>query len=55
MISLTEQWKKHQPSVKIEENNIIINIGREIEHPMQEAHLIENIDIFYFKWMQITK
>jgi len=48
MISLTEQWKKHQPLVKIEDENIIISIGREIEHPMQEVHLIETIDILQY-------
>ncbi len=47
-ISLTEQWKKHQPLVKIENEKIIINIGREISHPMQEVHLIENIDILQY-------
>ena len=48
MISLTEQWKKHQPLVKIEDDKIIISIGREIEHPMQEVHLIENVDILMY-------
>jgi len=48
MISLTEQWKKHQPLVKIVDDNIIISIGREIEHPMQEVHLIETIDILQY-------
>ena len=48
MISLTEQWKKHQPLVRVEEDNIIINIGREIEHPMLDAHLIENVDILQY-------
>jgi desulfoferrodoxin (superoxide reductase-like protein) len=48
MISLTEQWKKHQPLVKIEDENIVISIGREIEHPMQEVHLIETIDILQY-------
>ncbi len=48
MISLTEQWKKHQPLVKVDWENIVINIGREIEHPMQEAHLIENVDILQY-------
>jgi len=48
MISLAEQWKKHQPIVKIENENIIINIWRDIEHPMQEIHLIETIDILEY-------
>jgi desulfoferrodoxin (superoxide reductase-like protein) len=48
MISLNEQWKKHQPLVKIENDNIIIKIWRDIEHPMEEKHLIENIDILQY-------
>ncbi len=48
MISLTEQWKKHQPLARVEEDNIIINIWREIEHPMLDAHLIENVDILQY-------
>ena len=48
MISLTEQWKKHQPLARVEGDNIIINIGREIEHPMLDAHLIENVDILMY-------
>ena len=48
MISLTEQWKKHQPLVVIEGDNIVITIGREIEHPMQEVHLIETVDLLSY-------
>ncbi len=48
MISLAEQWKKHQPIVKIDWENIVITIGRDIEHPMQEAHLIEFVDILQY-------
>jgi desulfoferrodoxin (superoxide reductase-like protein) len=48
MISLTEQWKKHQPLARVLEDNIIINIGRDIEHPMLDAHLIENVDILMY-------
>jgi len=50
MISLAEQWKKHQPLVKIENNELVIKIWRDIEHPMEEVHLIDNIDI-----LQVTK
>lgn len=50
MISLTEQGKKHQPLTKIEDKELIIQVWREIEHPMEEVHLIEDIDI-----LQITK
>jgi len=50
MISLAEQWKKHQPLVKIENNELVIKIWRDIEHPMKEVHLIDNIDI-----LQVTK
>lgn len=48
MISLTEQGKKHQPLCTIEWDNLIIVIGRDIEHPMQEVHLIETIDILSY-------
>ena len=48
MISLTEQGKKHQPIAKIDWENIVINIGREIEHPMQKVHLIETVDILMY-------
>ena len=48
MISLTEQWKKHQPLVQIEGENIVIKVGREIEHPMIEAHLIETVDLLIY-------
>jgi len=48
MISLTEQWKKHQPAVQIEGDNIVITIGRDIEHPMQEVHLIETVDLLSY-------
>lgn len=48
MISLTEQWKKHQPLVVIEWDNIVISIGREIQHPMLDAHLIEKVDILSY-------
>jgi len=48
MISLTEQWKKHQPLAQIEGDNVVITIGRDIEHPMQEVHLIETVDILSY-------
>jgi len=48
MISLTQQWQKHQPLVQIEGDNIIINIGREIAHPMESIHLIETVDILSY-------
>jgi len=48
MISLTKQWEKHQPITIIDGENIIITIGREIEHPMQEVHLIEFVDILMY-------
>lgn len=48
MISLTEQWKKHQPAVQIKGDNIAITIGRDIQHPMQEVHLIETVDILSY-------
>ena len=47
-ISLTEQGKKHQPLVRVEDENIIISIGREIEHPMLEVHLIETVDLLMY-------
>jgi len=50
MISLTEQGKKHQPLVKIEEDKLIIRIWRDIAHPMEEAHLIDSVDI-----LQVSK
>ena len=48
MISLTEQWKKHQPLVSIDGENIVIKIGRDIEHPMQEVHLIDSVSILQY-------
>ena len=48
MISLAEQGKKHQPIVRIDWENIVITIGRDIEHPMQEVHLIEFVDILQY-------
>jgi len=48
MISLAEQGKKHQPIAKIDWENIVITIGRDVEHPMQEAHLIEFVDILQY-------
>ncbi|MDQ7009698.1 MAG: desulfoferrodoxin family protein [Candidatus Gracilibacteria bacterium] len=48
MISLTEQGKKHQPLAQIDGENIVITIGREITHPMQEVHLIECVDILMY-------
>ena len=50
MISLAEQWKKHQPLVKIEGDNLIITIWRDVAHPMEEAHLIDSVDI-----LQVSK
>ncbi len=49
MVSLAEQGKKHQPLVEVKEDKIIINIWRDIPHPMEEAHLIDSVDI-----LQIT-
>ena len=48
IISLTEQGKKHQPLVRVEDENVIISIGREIEHPMLEVHLIETVDLLMY-------
>ena len=48
MISLTEQGKKHQPLARIDGENVVITIGRDIEHPMQKVHLIETIDILMY-------
>ncbi len=48
MISLTEQWKKHQPLVVVDGENIVIKIGREIEHPMIETHLIDSVSILQY-------
>jgi len=45
MISLTEQWKKHQPIVSIENDKLIIKVWRDIPHPMEETHLIDSVDI----------
>ena len=50
MISLAEQGKKHQPLVKIEWEKLIITIWRDIAHPMEEAHLIDSVDI-----LQVSK
>ena len=50
MISLAEQGKKHQPLAKIEWENLIIVIWRDVPHPMEEAHLIDSVDI-----LQVTK
>jgi len=50
MISLAEQGKKHQPLVKIEWEKLIITIWRDIVHPMEEAHLIDSVDI-----LQVSK
>jgi len=47
-ISLTEQWKKHQPLVRVEGENIEIIIGREIEHPMQKVHLIDSVKLLMY-------
>lgn len=48
MIWLVEQWKKHNPWVEIIDSQVIIKIWYEIEHPMQEVHLIETIDLLQF-------
>ena len=45
MVSFTEQWKKHQPYAKIENDELIIQVGRDILYPMEENHLIQTIDI----------
>jgi len=50
MISLTEQWKKHQPYAKIEKEKLVIVVGRDVAHPMEEKHLIDFIDI-----LQVSK
>ena len=50
MISLTEQWKKHQPLAVIENDNLVIKIWRDILHPMEDNHLIDSIDV-----LQVTK
>ncbi len=50
MISLAEQGKKHQPLVKIENDKLIIIIWRDIPHPMEQAHLIDSLDI-----LQVSK
>jgi len=50
MISLTEQGKKHQPYAKIDNNKLIITIWRDILHPMEEKHLIDQVDI-----LQVSK
>jgi len=50
MISLAEQWKKHQPLVKLEWDKMVIIIWRDIPHPMEENHLIDSVDI-----LQVTK
>gem|GEM_PF-4333410 len=34
--------------VIIKEENVIIKVGREIEHPMLEMHLIEIIDVLKY-------
>jgi desulfoferrodoxin (superoxide reductase-like protein) len=34
--------------VQIDGENIVITIGREIEHPMQDVHLIETVDILSY-------
>ena len=49
-ISLSEQGKKHIPWIEITWETLKISIGHEIEHPMQEAHYINSIDI-----LQVTK
>ncbi len=48
MISLAEQGKKHQPIATIDGENVVITIGRDITHPMQEVHLIEFVDILMY-------
>jgi desulfoferrodoxin (superoxide reductase-like protein) len=48
MISLTQQWKKHQPLVEIKGEEVVIIIGRDIEHPMDEVHLIETVDLLSY-------
>jgi len=50
MISLAEQGKKHQPLVKIEWEKLVITIWRDLLHPMEEAHLIDSVDI-----LQVSK
>jgi desulfoferrodoxin (superoxide reductase-like protein) len=45
MVSLAEQGKKHQPLVEKLEDKIVIKIGRDIPHPMEEVHLIDSVDI----------
>lgn len=48
MTGLQEQAKKHAPGVDVTDSQVIINVGHEIEHPMQEVHLIETIDVLQF-------
>jgi len=57
MTSLSEQWKKHQPMVKIEKDELIIIIWRDIIHPMEQAHLINYIDLLQVSkaWLLIIK
>ena len=50
MISLAEQGKKHQPLAKIIDDKLVITIWRDIPHPMEEAHLIDSVDV-----LQVTK
>jgi desulfoferrodoxin (superoxide reductase-like protein) len=45
MVSVVEQAKKHQPLAKIENWKLIIKVGRDVLHPMEESHLINQIDI----------
>lgn len=48
MTGLQEQARKHAPGVEITDSQIIINVWYDIEHPMQEVHLIETIDVLQF-------
>lgn len=44
-MSVVEQGKKHQPYAYVEWEYLYIKIWRDIEHPMENVHYIDNIDI----------
>jgi len=42
-MSILEQAKKHQPGIEIQNDKVIIKVGKELLHPMSKEHLIDNI------------
>ena len=45
-MEILEKAKKHIPYIKLNWNELIIQIGKDVLHPMEENHYITNIKIY---------